>query len=269
MSEQGPYPAGVPCWIDTAQPDVDAAMRFYGPLFGWDFAGPGPMAGDPGGRYHVARLRGKDVAGISTTPAVGAPPSPVWMTHVAVENADVAATRARDAGGTVLVGPFDALPAGRMAVLRDPGGAVFAIWEAGDRHGAQLVNEPSAWAMSALSTSDPERAGAFYGELFGWETAPFGPEVTLLRRPGYVGGLPAQPVPRDVAAVMTPGQEGAAWTVDLWVQEADQTAAQAAELGGRVLVGPREIPGFRNAVIADPQGAVLSVSQPLQAPGAA
>jgi uncharacterized protein len=160
-----------------------------------------------------------------------------------------------------VVAPFDALPAGRMAVLRDPEGAVFAAWEAGDRHGAQLVNEPSAWAMSALSTNDPDRARHFYATLFGWEADAFGPEVTLLRRPGYVGGEPAQPVPRDVVAVMTPGQGEAAWNVDLWVDDADRIAAEASELGGAVVVEPRTIPGFRNAVIADPAGAVVSVSQ--------
>jgi uncharacterized protein len=246
MSKRDHYPAGVPCWIDTAQPAVDAAIRFYAALFGWDFAGPGPMSGDPVGRYHVARLRGQDVAGISTIPAEGAPPSPVWMTYVAVENVETAATRAREAGGTVVVAPLEALPAGRMAVLRDPAGAVFAVWDAGDREGAQLVNEPSAWTMSALSTSDPDGARAFYGALFGWETEAFGPEVTLLRRPGYLGGEPAQPVPRDVVAVMTPGQGEVAWNVDLWVEDAERIAATAAELGGTVLVGPRGRVARRN-----------------------
>jgi uncharacterized protein len=268
MSERDHYPTGVPCWIDVAQPDVDASMRFYGELLGWDFAGPGPMSGDPAGRYYVARLHGRDVAGISTLPTEGAPPTPVWMTHVAVENTEAAAARAREAGGTVVIAPFDALPAGRMAVLSDPAGAVFAVWEAGERQGAQLVNEPGAWAMSALSTTDPERAGEFYGALFGWDTEPFGAEVTLLRRPGYVGGEPAQPVPRDVVAVMTPGQGEAGWNVDLWVDDADRVAARTAALGGRVLAGPHDIPGFRNTVIADPHGAVLSVSQRLAPAGA-
>jgi predicted enzyme related to lactoylglutathione lyase len=60
---------------------------------------------------------------------------------------------------------------------------------------------------------------------------------------------------------MTPGGEDSFWAVDLWVHDADATAATAAQLGGTVLVGPRDVPGFRNAVIADPQGASLSISQ--------
>jgi predicted enzyme related to lactoylglutathione lyase len=148
-----------------------------------------------------------------------------------------------------------------MAVLSDPAGAMFCVWQAGDRRGAQIVNEPSAWAMSMLSTSDPDGAKAFYRAMFGWEAEAFGSEVTLFRLPGFVGGEPAQPVPRDLVAAMTPGGAESSWGVDLWVDDADASAATASKLGGAVRVAPRDIPGFRNAVIADPQGAVLSVSQ--------
>jgi predicted enzyme related to lactoylglutathione lyase len=266
MSQRDHYPSGVPCWIDTAQPDPDAALDFYGALLGWEFIGPGTMPGYPPGKYYVARLRGKDIAGISSQPP-GAPLTPMWMTYVAVDSADEAAARAREAGGTVQVEPFDAPPAGRMAVLLDPAGAVFCVWEAGIRRGAQLINEPSAWAMSILNTNDPDRAKRFYLALFGWETEMFGP-VTLFRLPGYVGGEPEQPVARDVVAVMAAGDGESGWSVDVWVADADRAAATAADLGGSVVVAPRDIPGFRNAVLADPQGAVLSVSQ-LVAAGAA
>ena len=260
MSERDHYPSGVPCWIDTAQPDPEAALDFYGTLLGWEFIGPGTMPGDPPGKYYVARLRGKDVAGIGSQPP-GARPTPAWITYVAVDSADQAVDRAREAGGTVDVEPFDAPPAGRMGVLRDPAGAVFCIWQGDLRQGAQLVNEPSAWAMSVLHTNDSERAKAFYGALFGWEAEPFGPEVTLFRLPGYVGGEPGQPVPRDVVAAMMATDAEPGWSIDVWVADADRVAVTAAELGGAVRIEPREIPGFRNAVIADPQGAELSVSQ--------
>src|SRR5947209_5927700 len=98
MSHRSHYPPGVPCWIDTAQPDVEAALSFYGALFGWEFIGPGAMPGDPPGRYYVARLRQNDVAGISSLPP-GGPPNAVWTTYVAVNSADRAADRARSAGG--------------------------------------------------------------------------------------------------------------------------------------------------------------------------
>ena len=92
MTERDGYQAGVPCWVDTAQPDPEAAMRFYAGVFGWEFDGPGPMAGpgggDPPGQYFVARLRGRDVAGVSSEPSEGAPPVPAWNTYIWVDSAD-------------------------------------------------------------------------------------------------------------------------------------------------------------------------------------
>jgi len=123
MSERSSYPHGVPCWVDTLQPDPEAAKQFYGELFGWQFSGPGPMPGTPG-KYFVARLRGRDVAGIASQPE-GVPAATAWNTHIAVNNVDDACARAQSAGGTVLVSPFDAPPAGRMAVVNDPAGATF------------------------------------------------------------------------------------------------------------------------------------------------
>jgi len=267
MSQRSQYPAGVPCWIDIAHGDPEAATAFYGELLGWEFAGPGAMPGDPPGRYYVARVRGMDVAGVSSRPPQAAE-DPDWLTYVAVDSADSTAQRAREAGGSVIVEPFDAPPAGRMAVLRDPAGALFAIWEAGHRQGAQLVNEPSAWSMSSLNTSDSEGAEAFYGAVYGWEAEAFGPDISLFRLPGYVGGEPGQPVPRDVVAGMMTGDGEARWSVDVWVADAEMTARKAAGLGGSVAVAPREIAGFRNAVISDPQGGSLSVSQLLVHAGA-
>jgi uncharacterized protein len=148
MSDREQYPAGVPCFVDTLTPDIEAAKRFYGAVFGWEFTGPGAMPDDPPGEYFVARLRGRDVAAVGTRPADGADgadgegPSSGWNTYVAVSSADDAAAQALALGGAVLVEPFDAPPAGRMAVIADPSGATLCVWEAGVRHGAQSVNEP-------------------------------------------------------------------------------------------------------------------------------
>jgi len=247
MSERDSYPAGVPCWVDNLVPDPTKAMAFYGELFGWEFDGPGP------GDYYVAKLRGRDVAGVGQAPA-GV--SPGWNTYVSVASADEAAR----AGGRVIVEPFDVLPAGRVAALEDPTGAIIGVWEPAQRLGCQLVNEASAYAMSALHTPDPDASRTFYLDAFGWEVDEFAPGVSLFRLPGYVGGEPAQPVPRDVVAVMAKDDGPARWSVDFWVGDADAVAARAPELGGSVVVAPFDSVPKRQAVVADPDGAVFSVS---------
>ncbi|MGZ4179383.1 MAG: VOC family protein [Solirubrobacteraceae bacterium] len=122
--------------------------------------------------------------------------------------------------------------------------------------------------MSMLNTRDAGAAKAFYRDVFGWEAEPFAPGVELFRLPGYVGGEPEQPVPRDVVAVLAVSDGEPVWSVDFWTADAESAAARATELGGSVVVAPREIPGFVNTVIADPAGAVLSLSQ-LRDPAAA
>src|SRR5919201_6186380 len=112
--------------------------------------------------------------------------------------------------------------------------------------------------MSFLRTLDPEGAKAFYGELLGWTTEAFGP-MLLWRLPGYVGGVPEQPVARDVVAVMTRVDVGEAahWRADFWIANADAAAARAAQLGGSVVAGPEDAGPFREAVLADPAGATF------------
>jgi uncharacterized protein len=268
MTTQLRYPPGTPCWVDTLQVDPQAAIAFYRQLFGWGVAGPGPMPDFNAGEYYVARVDGRDVAGIASL-RDGSGAAPAWTTYVRVDDVDASAARAARAGGTVVVAPFDALPAGRAAVLACPGGAVFGIWEPRKREGAQLVNAPNAWAMSTLRTSDHDRATAFYETLFGWKPQAFGvgvASVTVFRLPGYVGGKEEQPVPRDVVACMVASGDAspATWSVDFWVEDADDASARAQRLGGRIIVAPYDTPIFRQAVLADCGGATFSISQLLR-----
>jgi uncharacterized protein len=250
VSARDSYPPGVPCWVDNLVADVEQALRFYGALFGWEFDGPGP------GDYYLAKVRGRDVAGVAS-----APPgvSAGWNTYVSVASADETAA----AAGRVVVEPLDVLPAGRVAALEDPSGAIIGLWEPADRQGCQLVNEASAYAMSALHTPDPDATAGFYRDLFGWETDEFAAGVSLFRLPGYVGGEPQQPVPRDVIAVMAKDDDPthpARWSVDFWVSDADTLAGRVAELGGSLVVPPFDSIPSRQAVLADPFGAVFSVT---------
>ena len=282
MRERTEYPAGVPCWVDTSQPDPEAAAAFYGGLFGWEFEDRTPP-GMPG-RYLVAQLRGRDVAAVSSPPP-GAPPAPAWSTYVAVDSADEAVARALAAGGTAVMEPADIADAGRLAVIVDPEGAVIGVWQAKDMIGAHLVNEPGTWNFSELNTRDPEGAAAFYGAVFGWETVEVDiPEgsFSMFRLPGYGDHLEeldpglrerqaadgASEGFEDTVAWLLPMADGqhpegmpAHWSITFATDDADAAAERAASLGGTVLMPPFDAPWVRMTVLRDPQGAVFTASK--------
>jgi hypothetical protein len=258
-------------------------MAFYTELFGWEAEDTMPDGVE--GTHYMCSLRGRDVAAIASRPnaapdvmrgrsAGEAEERPVssWTTYVWVDDVDATIAKAKDAGGSALMEPFDALDGGRIAVIADPAGAAIGIWQPGAHKGAQLVNEPSAYAMSALMTADPEGAKRFYPEVFGWEIETFEmgeDEMVMWLVPGYVGGEPQQPVRRDVVATMlVPSANGDAppphWDVDFWIADVDAAAAKVEELGGRILTPPFDIPGtgLRQGVFMDPQGATFSLTQP-------
>jgi hypothetical protein len=276
MPERKEYMPGVPCWVDTTQPDPEAAAEFYGGLFGWELEQVMPP--ESGAKYFMARIRGGDVGAISSQPS-GAPPQAVWNTYVAVASADDAAAKVRDAGGQVLAEPFDVMDAGRMAVFADPEGAVFAVWQAGRNIGAAVVNEHGAVNFNGLNTHDVDGAKAFYGAVFGWKAIEAGAGA-MWTLPGYGEflerddpGLRERMVEvgapegfADVVAALNPiGDDQpdtpAHWSITFAVDDADAIARRATELGGRVLVPPFDAPWVRMAVIADPAGATFTASK--------
>ena len=277
MLERDGYVPGVPCWVDTSQPDPEAAVAFYTGVFGWDFEDAMPP-GSPG-KYFIARLRGGDVAAVGSQPE-GAPPMAVWNTYIWVDSADDAAKKVLAAGGRVVMDPFDVMDAGRMAVLTDPEGAAFSVWQAKEHKGARIVNEPGSLNFNGLNTRDPEAAKSFYGSVFGWETLGLGGGAEMWRLPGY-GDFLEQRDPglrertaasggpegfEDVVAALNPISDDqpeipAHWSVTFAVDDADATAERAAELGGRVVVPPFDAQWVRMTVIADPQGATFIASK--------
>ena len=276
MSERDGYIPGVPCWIDTSQPDPAAALAFYAGMFGWEFENAMPEGME--GSYHFGRIRGGDVAAVGSVPE-DAPPIAMWNTYVWVDNVDETVATARAAGGGVVSEPFDVMDSGRMAVLSDPEGAVFCVWQAKEHKGAKVVNEHGALNFNGLATRDPDGAAAFYGAVFGWRilTLPSGVMWTL---PGYGDHLEAHSpglrqqmaqmgAPEgfiDVVAAVDPIAAGdsttvAHWSVTFGVDDIDVATATAKELGGEVVAGPFDAPWTRMAVIKDPQGAVFVASQ--------
>jgi predicted enzyme related to lactoylglutathione lyase len=255
MPERTEYAPGTPSWTDLASPDLDASQQFYGGLFGWQF--DAQDTGDPENPYVMARQNGKDVAGMmrltSDMQAGGMPP--VWSTYVTVADVEQSAAKAKELGGTILSEPMDVMDAGRMAVLADPAGAVFCIWQAKGSIGAQLVNEPVSLTWNELMSTDIEGVKTFYGGLFGWkaETMDMGEgqmyTVWLLGEGGVGGGM-ASPMPGMPSF----------WGTYFAVADCDATVAKAKELGATVMNGPMDVPDVgRMAALTDPQGAVFNV----------
>ncbi|HEY7255448.1 MAG TPA: VOC family protein [Solirubrobacterales bacterium] len=257
MTVMTKYEPGTLCWIDLGTPDQDAAGEFYGSLFGWQLH-EDENAEETGG-YRTAQLDGKNVGGVMKLMQEGQPPA--WMNYVAVEDADATTQGARDHGGSVLVEPMSVLDYGRMAVLADPTGAVFGIWQAGRNIGADLVRETGAVAWNELNTRDPETAKSFYGDLFSWsfedeEYEGTGTYTTIKLGDESIGGV------IDITG-RVPEEVPNNWLVYFAVEDADATLATAEEGGGTVAFGPMDIPRVgRIAVLQDPFGAAFAVIQP-------
>lgn len=281
MSQRSEYPAGVPCWVDTEQRDPEAAAAFYSGLFGWTTVDRNPV-GSPQ-PYFVGQIDGGDVAGI-TSLMTEAPNGPAWNTYVAVASADEAAERARAAGGSVVMDPFDVGEAGRMAVLADREGAVICVWQAGASIGSERVNEHGSVNFNSLHTKDRESAVAFYGALFGWDAGPMDPSgegAWMFRLPGYSdhlernnpgwkAGMAELGAPEgfsDTVALLVPIGEDPEpgqvphWGVTFAVDDADTAAKTAESLGATVVVPPFDAPWVRMSIVRDPQGAVFTASQ--------
>jgi len=245
---------GTFCWSELGSSDAGAACRFYTALFGWTVESV-PMG--PGGLYHVFSLRGLDVAAAyQLDPVKQAGVRSHWLPYVSVASADAAADTATLLGGSVVMPPFDVPDAGRMALLRDPTGAVLAAWQARSRIGAELIDEPGAVSWNELATTDVQRAGDFYAGLFTWgrELQEFGgtPYTSFTRQGTPVGGMMQMTAERGAAPPH--------WLVYFSVEDCDASATLAASLGATVRVPPTDVPGIgRFATIADGQGAVCSI----------
>ena len=277
MPERDRYIPGVPCWIDTNQPDPEAAVAFYSGLFGWEVENVMPPGS--GAKYFMARIRGGDVAGIGGVPE-GWPPTATWSTYVWVENADETAAKVTGAGGKVVADPMDVMDAGRTAVFADPEGALFCVWQPTQHRGAQIVNEAGSLNFNVLNTRDADGARKFYGAVFGWGTLSLGGDAEAWTLPGYgdhlellnpgtrerMAAMGAPTGFEDVVASLNPisGDQPdvpAHWSLTFAVDDADATARKATELGGKVLAPPSDAPWVRMTVIADPQGATFTASQ--------
>lgn len=253
MGERTSYEPGVFCWVDLATTDPEGAKAFYSALLGWELE---DLPADEAGTYTMASVNGLHVAALYPQPPdqadSGAPPS--WMNYISVEDVEESAQRAQELGASVLAPPFDVAESGHQAVIADPQGAIFSLWQAKEHFGAGLVNDPGALAFNQLLTTDLDAAKSFYGDLLDWRSESAGPddmEFWLVYAGETMNGgmmnKPAEdPSPPNWLAYFTTG-------------DLEASMERVSELGGTVVGGPRPGGPGRIVVAQDPQGAFFAL----------
>jgi predicted enzyme related to lactoylglutathione lyase len=264
MPEINKYKPGTFCWPELATSDTKAAKKFYTEIFGWNTE-DGEIA--PGMVYTMATLNGKSIGALYalTGEMKGMNIPPHWLQYVSVDNADATTAKAKTLGGAVLREPMDVMDIGRMAVLRDPTGATFAVWQPKTAIGAGLVNEHGAITWNELLTNNVDRAGKFYTDLFGWgsDTQDMGHMMYTT----FING--ERPAAGMMAITKEMGEVPSNWMQYFAVDACDKAAATIKHLGGGILAGPQDIPEIgRFAVAHDPQGAAFAVIELLKPPTA-
>jgi predicted enzyme related to lactoylglutathione lyase len=243
------------CWIELATSDQIAAKSFYGALFGWAAR---DIPTGPDSFYTLLEVQGRIAAGAFTISpaesAAGVPPH--WHLYIAVSSADESAKKAEELGGKLLEAPFDVMDRGRAAVIQDPTGAVFSLWEAKKRSGIGVTADPGSFCWADLNTPDQARAKTFYENLFGWELKPGQDKESgylhIVNGGNYIGGVP----PAHPGSANNPPH----WLIYFAAADVDKTAQQAKEMHAKILLEPTDFEGVgRIAILADPQGAVFAL----------
>jgi uncharacterized protein len=238
--------SGAPNWVDLATVDLEGAKHFYTRLFGWTT--------EVSDGYTTFLLNGLPVAGAGPLTAESQPTA--WSTYLATDDADAVAFRVVQAGGKVLVEPFDVMEQGRLAAFLDPAGAPFSVWQPGTVGGSAVFDVPGALTWNELNTRDLEGSAIFYASVFGWTFR----QTSMDGRPYVVADLNGtaiagiQPMIGDRW-----GDQPAHWMVYFAVHDCDRAVSTVSSLGGTVLQQPHSIPIGRYAVVADPSGAVFSL----------
>lgn len=251
MPEFSSHAPGTFCWPELATTDQKGAVAFYRAVFGWDVV-ESPIG--PTETYSMFNIKGKNVGAAYSMRAEerqhGVPTH--WGSYVAVANADDAVKRAQALGAKVLAPAFDVMDAGRMAVLQDPTGATFCVWQAGKHAGAALLREPGSLGWTELATRDTKAAEKFYTSLFGW-TAKTSSDVGLEYTEFSNQGTPQAGM---LAMMPEMGTMPPFWMPYFQVIDCDAAAARAKDLAGRIHKPPADIPKVgRFAILGDPQGA--------------
>lgn len=253
-------------WAELVTPDLAAAKRFYGGIFGWTFHDI--RAGDT--TYAIAKLGDEPIAGLVERPvqsdrrAQGA-----WLPFLSVSSVEQAGQRVLEHGGKELKPPRAYQLRGTQAIYADPQGAVFALLNSHSGDPPDVLPAPGEWIWGAVMTRDPDSDAAFYQDVFGYEVFelpgndPRGQHL-LLASEDYAR-TSVNPLPQA-----SNGQPH--WIGFVRVSDVSHAADAAKTLGGSVLVEPHQDQhGGQTALLADPAGAAIGVMDWTQTtpPGAA
>lgn len=262
---------GEPTWLDLGSTDLDAAQRFYEELFGWQFEN----SGEEFGGYRMITRDGGLVGGAMDVSQMsmgdGHPMPSSWDVFLAVDDVDTRVQLAQQHGGTVVVEPHDAGPAGRFAIVLDPTGAPVGMWAGADTHGYAFTGQPGTPVWFELMTQDFDASLAFYRDVFEFEPVPMTDEEAQsddsmdVRYATNGGTDQASSGICDLSAFAP--DAGSFWRVYVCVDNCDDAMARVTELGGQVTDGPQDSPFGRVATIADPAGASFQICAPSQATG--
>lgn len=253
------YPAGTPCWVDLMSADIEASAEFYTAVFGWKAT---PEHDDDGNRIYTQFWHGdRVVAGMGGQPPGMEGMPVVWNTYICVDDAEATVAAAQEAGATVMMPAMQVMASGHMAILSDPTGAAFSLWQPNEHIGAGVANEPDTWSWNELVTRDVDTARDFYSKVFGWEydaqDMPMGTYYVITGGDyGGLGGLMAMPPGM-------PEQVPNHWAVYFTVSDIAATIDKVKAAGGQVVQEPMEAPGVGHiAVVHDPHGGSFSIMQP-------
>ncbi|WP_278314190.1 VOC family protein [Lolliginicoccus levis] len=245
------WPAGTPCWADCAVDDVARAREFYGAVMGWEFE---ETATETGG-YLIARKNGHVAAGIMPKPQGMEDMPSAWTTYLATEDADATAEAAAANGAQVPVAPMDVMTEGRMAIIVDPTGAFFGLWQPIDHTGAAVVNEPGGMCWNELHTRDIDGAKDFYAKLFGYSYKQLSEEGMTY----FVAELGGEGVAGMMLNDMAPAEVPPMWNAYFAVENCDAATDAATSHGGTILMPPSDSPYGRMSVVQSPQGETLGL----------
>jgi predicted enzyme related to lactoylglutathione lyase len=240
------YPQGMFCWSELVTNDAPAAKQFYTSLFGWTYIDNQT----PSGVYTMVQKNGLDIGAMYS---LGDKP-PSWATYVSVDAIDDSLKTVRDLGGELLMGPFDVGDAGRSAFVRDPLGAAFSLWQAKNKPGAVLRDEPGTNCWNELMTTDVDAAATFYKALFDWnlKSSPAYTEI-------HVGDKPAGGFLKIDADMQNAGMQPM-WLPYFQVENCEAAVEAARAAGAQIHVPPHDIPNVgRFSFMSDPQRALFYV----------